>query len=128
MATQQQLAGSWNEIKKNVKEKWNNVTDADLRQVEGDINRLVSMIQHKSGEARDKIEEFVMKYSESSADMMSSAAAAAKDYASQAVAAARDGWGTAATTIKRHPAETAVISFGSGVLLGVVLGLLSQRR
>jgi hypothetical protein len=30
--------------------------------------------------------------------------------------------------VKRHPAESVVVSFGTGLLLGVVVGLVAKSR
>ncbi len=58
MAMQQQLRGNWHEIKGALKKKWGQLTDQELTAAEGDTERLIGLIQRKTGETRDAIERF----------------------------------------------------------------------
>ena len=51
------LKGKWKEIKGGVKEKWGKLTDDDLAQVEGNIEKLLGLLQQKYGYAKDKAEQ-----------------------------------------------------------------------
>ena len=51
------LKGQWKEIKGGVKEKWGKLTDDDLTQVEGNIEKLLGLLQQKYGYAKDKAEQ-----------------------------------------------------------------------
>jgi uncharacterized protein YjbJ (UPF0337 family) len=62
------LKGKWKEIKGGVKEKWGKLTDDDLTQVEGNIEKLLELLQQKYGYAKDKAEQeyddFIGRYKE----------------------------------------------------------------
>ena len=62
------LKGQWKEIKGGVKEKWGKLTDDDLTQVEGNIEKLLGLLQQKYGYAKDKAEQeykdFIGRYKE----------------------------------------------------------------
>lgn len=45
-----QVEGNWNQFKGVVKEKWNDLTDDDLEQMEGRRDRIVGKIQERYGE------------------------------------------------------------------------------
>lgn len=54
--------GQWTQIKGKVKEKWGNLTDNDLTQIEGKREQLVGRIQERYGirkeEAENQVKEF----------------------------------------------------------------------
>jgi uncharacterized protein YjbJ (UPF0337 family) len=135
MLTKEELSGSWNDIKGQVKQEWGNISDNDLKQVEGSVDRLVGMIQQKTGKARTEIEKTLRSLSEGSAGMLSGASQAihgatqaVQDYAGQASDMAKDQYGRAESVVRERPAESVIVSFGTGVLLGVVVGLLCRSK
>jgi uncharacterized protein YjbJ (UPF0337 family) len=54
----QQLQGTWNRLRGEIKEKWSNLTDDDLQLQGGNIEQVVGKIQQKTGESREAIEDF----------------------------------------------------------------------
>ena len=139
MLTKEELSGTWNDIKGRVKQEWGNITDDDLKAVEGSIDRLVGLIQKKSGEARLEVEKTLRSLSEQSAGMLGSAsqavqgaAQAAQDYAhqyaGQATDMAKEQYTRAQDLVRQRPAESVIVSFGTGVLIGVVVGLLVRSK
>jgi uncharacterized protein YjbJ (UPF0337 family) len=56
-ATQQKWEGRWTQLKGRVKEFWADITDDDLTGLEGDYDRLVGLIEERTGEAREEIEQ-----------------------------------------------------------------------
>ena len=58
-----QMEGKWNQYKGQAKEKWGNLTDDDLKVINGRRQQLVGKIQERYGIAReaaeDQAEEFV---------------------------------------------------------------------
>src|SRR5579859_7977118 len=58
MISQQEFQGHWNQLKGQVKEKWGQLTDNDLTSVEGNLEKLVGLIQQKTGTARREVENF----------------------------------------------------------------------
>ena len=53
------MKGKWNQLKGEVKRKWGQVTDDDLLQVEGNMDKLIGKIQERTGEQRDAIRQWL---------------------------------------------------------------------
>jgi len=128
MATQEQLKGNWNEIKGKIKKEWGSITDDELRQAEGNIGQLVGVIQKKTGQARNEIEKSLNNLLSESQDYFEGAQRAAQQYATQAAESAKEQYAQAEDLVRRHPAESLVIAFGTGLLLGVVVGLVTRSK
>ena len=58
------LRGNWNIAKGKIKQQWGELTDDDLDYQEGREEELVGRIQRKTGERKERINEFFenMKY------------------------------------------------------------------
>ena len=56
------LKGKWKEIKGSVKEKWGNLTDDDLAEVEGKQEKLLGLLQSKYGYSKDKAAQEFNKF------------------------------------------------------------------
>lgn len=128
MTTQEQLIGTWNELKGRIEEEWGEIADDEWTECQGSVDRIVGLIQRRTGEARQEIQQKMEAWCEQSGHVFSDATAAVQDYASQAVEFAKQNFGEAQDVVKRHPAESVIVSFGTGLLLGVVLGLVSKSR
>jgi uncharacterized protein YjbJ (UPF0337 family) len=59
MVNAQALQGQWNQVRGELKKKWGQLTDDDLRFTNGNIDQLIGKIQQRTGEARDAIEQFL---------------------------------------------------------------------
>jgi uncharacterized protein YjbJ (UPF0337 family) len=49
--------GDWNIMKGKLKQKWANLTDDDLTNVEGKTDELIGRIQKRTGESREAVEK-----------------------------------------------------------------------
>jgi uncharacterized protein YjbJ (UPF0337 family) len=49
------IKGNWNEVKGKIKKKYGEVTDDDLKYVEGKEDELIGRLQKKLGKSRDEI-------------------------------------------------------------------------
>jgi uncharacterized protein YjbJ (UPF0337 family) len=149
MATRQQLQGKWNEVKGRLKERWGQLTDDDLVRGEGNVEQLVGVIQQKTGRAREEVEKFIDEVVEGSSNTMDRVASAAREYAGDASEAMRrgydqasdtvkrgyeqasqkfsEGYQTAEETVRRNPMESVAVSFGAGIVAGVLVGLMLKR-
>ena len=58
------LKGNWNIAKGKIKQEWGELTDDDLDYKEGKEDELVGRIQKKTGESKERVNEFLdnMKY------------------------------------------------------------------
>lgn len=51
------LEGNWNMLKGKVKEKWGQLTDNDLTEIQGKKDQLIGKLQKKYGYAKDRAEK-----------------------------------------------------------------------
>jgi uncharacterized protein YjbJ (UPF0337 family) len=140
MATNtQKLAGSWNEIKGQVKEKWGQLTDDDLKIGNGNIDQLIGRIQHKTGEARESIEKFLDGLSDKGSSMASNAAESVSRFAQGAGEHLREnadqvgdtlhqGYEQAYRMVRNNPTQSVAAVFGIGIGLGLLVGLSLRSR
>ena len=54
-----QMKGTWNEVKGKLKQKYAQLTDDDLRYVEGKEEELLGRIQKRTGKTRDELERAI---------------------------------------------------------------------
>jgi uncharacterized protein YjbJ (UPF0337 family) len=139
MVNTQQLQGSWNRIKGQVKEKWGNLTEDDLQVSGGNIDQVIGRIQQKTGETREAIEEFLSSATSRGASSVSQAMETAGHYVQRAGGQVRDqyqavaeqmgqGYERAQHVVRHYPTQSIVAVFGAGVALGVLVGLSMRSR
>jgi uncharacterized protein YjbJ (UPF0337 family) len=139
MVNAQVLQGQWNQVRGQLKKKWGQLTDDDLKFANGNLDQLVGRIQHKTGEAREAIEGLLDEFTAQGASSVAQAAEAAKNYAGYATDQVREGYNrisdqfgrqyeASQDMIRENPARTVATAFGVGVLLGVVVGLALRSR
>jgi len=139
MVNAQVLKGQWNEVRGQLKKKWGQLTDDDLRSTNGNVDQLVGIIQRKTGEAREEIEQFLDAVTAQGASAVSQAADTVGQYGRIATDRMRDGYNrlsdelgreyeTSRTLIRENPAQSVATAFGVGILLGVVVGLALRSR
>ena len=139
MTNQQILEGNWNAIRGKLHKKWGQLTDDDLPQIRGDADQIIGIIQHKTGEARDAIEQYLQGTSGSAASAIGTAAATVRDYvrhasetvqhtAKQAAGQMRAGYDGAERFVRDRPGESLLVCFGVGLITGVVIALSLRSR
>ena len=124
MMNQQILEGNWNEIKGKLRQKWGQLTDDDLPQIRGDADQIVGIIQRKTGEAREAIEQYLQEMSGSAA----SAIGTVRDCAQHAADQVRAGYDGAERFVRDRPGESLLVCFGVGLITGVVIALSLRSR
>lgn len=60
-ATEQKWTGRWEQVKGRAKQLWADLTDDDLKRAEGNYDELVGLINERTGESRERIEELLGK-------------------------------------------------------------------
>jgi len=139
MVNTQVLQGQWNQVRGQLKKKWGQLTEDDLKFANGNLDQLVGRIQNKTGEAREAIESFLDEMTSQGASAVSQAAESVKNYAGYASDQVRDGYNrisdqlgrryeASQDLIRENPARTVATAFGVGVVLGVVVGLALRSR
>jgi len=126
MTTNQELRGKWQSVIGSVKNRFGQITDDELMQVEGDLEQLSGLIQQKTGQSREAVESFLSDCCDSGSalDQVGAIAAGAgesiREGYDQAAEQTRQGYEATVKTLSRHPLE----SVGVAVCLGVGIGLL----
>jgi len=134
MANTQTFQGSWNQLLGEIKHRWGNLTDDDLRIGEGQLDKLIGKIQQRTGESRQEIERYVHQMASSGASMMSSAAQTVGQYANtareqlgdrfgQLSEQASEGYERASRMIRQNPSQSVAVVFGVGLVLGIIAGM-----
>lgn len=134
---QQKIQGNWNEISGKLRSKWGQLANDDLEKYKGDTSQLVGMIQRKTGEAREKIQEYLDDLTAEGAHGISRTMETVGAYASQAMDSAREGaetvaekvregYETAEKTLQTRPVQSAALAFGAGLVAGVLLSVIMR--
>jgi uncharacterized protein YjbJ (UPF0337 family) len=144
---QQTLEGNWNEIKGKLHERWGQLTQDDLQKARGNVDQLVGLIQRKTGEARERVEQYLSEltsnggtatkvaeavrgYASTAADSVRGYASSAADTAEEARARAaemvRGGFIQTERMIQQRPMESLAVGFGAGLITGVIIGLVMR--
>jgi uncharacterized protein YjbJ (UPF0337 family) len=63
-----QLQGKWHQMKGEVKAQWGKLTNDDLEQVNGNLEKLVGVVQERYGYARERAEKEVAAFRKQQAD------------------------------------------------------------
>src|SRR6476620_11920332 len=87
MSTQEKVIGNWNQFKGKVKQRWGQLTDDELSEVEGNFDQLVGLVQQKTGEARSQIEKTLSSFSDNAGSAFTQATETARQYMDQATGA-----------------------------------------
>jgi uncharacterized protein YjbJ (UPF0337 family) len=127
MNTQEKVMGNWNQVKGKVKQKWGQLTDDELSEVEGNFDQLIGLVQQKTGQAREQIERVLGEISDQAGGSFTQATEAAREYAGLRERTMQ-GYEQAADMIRSRPAESVAVAFGTGILLGIVVGLIAGSR
>jgi uncharacterized protein YjbJ (UPF0337 family) len=144
----QGLQGQWNQLKGEVKKKWGQLTDDDLRWSNGNIDQLIGRIQARTGESREAVEEYFNHLTSQGASALSGAVESVGQAASQATNRLREGYsqvsdaardqygqardmmseqyGQARDMMVRNPMQWVAAAFGLGFLAGMIAGYASS--
>ena len=139
MVNQTVLEENWNDIKATLKSKWQQLSDHDLRGFRGSADQLVQMIQRRTGQARNVIENQleemiaqgrtiqnqVGQFFSGAASQAGEAYGEGYDLAAQRLA---DGYKQASRYAKENPGAAVAILFGSGLLAGLGVAMLMRRK
>ena len=139
MSTQEKVLGNWNQLKGKVKQRWGQLTDDELQEVEGNIDQLIGLVQQKMGEARQQIERAIVKLNEDAGGTFTQATETARQYADQATEAlrgateqikerGREHYDDAQEMFRRRPAESVAVAFGTGLVVGLIVGMIASSR
>jgi uncharacterized protein YjbJ (UPF0337 family) len=137
MVTQDILQGNWEEIKGKLRKKWGQLTDNDLAQQVGNVEQLTGLIQRKTGEGRQAIEDYLSELGDNASSTIGAASEKVRQYARQASDAYGDvqkqaldqlgaGYTEAQRFVRDQPAVSLLVCFGVGLLAGLIIA--TSRR
>ena len=129
----QGLQGQWNQLKGEVKKRWGQLSDDDLKWSGGNIDQLVGRIQQRTGESREAIEKYLDQLTSQGSSAISSAVETVGSYANEVSHRLRDHYGqfseqaqegyqSARDVVVRNPMQWLAVAFGIGVLTGMFMG------
>jgi uncharacterized protein YjbJ (UPF0337 family) len=129
----QGLQGQWNQLKGEIKKRWGQLTDDDLRWTGGNIDQLIGRIQQRTGETREVIERYLDQLTAQGSSAVSSAVETVGSYANEVSHRLRDHYGqfsdqahegylSAREVVVRNPMQWLAVAFGVGVLTGMFMG------
>jgi uncharacterized protein YjbJ (UPF0337 family) len=133
------MTGNWNQLKGKVKQHWGQLTDDELSEVEGNVDQLIGLVQQKTGDARQNIEKVIRGFSKDAGSGFTQVTETARQYANQATEALRGAgdqlrergmhqYEDAQEMVRRRPAEAVAMAFGTGLVVGLVVGLMASSR
>ena len=133
------MEANWNDIKANLKSKWQQLSDRDLQSFKGSADQLVHMIQRRTGQAKNVIENQLEEMIAQGREIQNQVGQFFSGAASQAgevynegydVTAQRlaEGYKQASKYAKENPGAAVAILFGSGLLAGLGAAMLMRRR
>ncbi len=151
MITKEQAQGNWKSIVGKVKEKFGQITGDELTSLEGNLDKLIGLVQQKSGQSREWVEAFLTDASGTAKNVAQQVGEKTSQYAHQAAdvvrenyenlseaaqhgyeqlsAAASRSYDSTAKAVSNRPFESIAIALGCGILTGLVVGLsLANRR
>ncbi|QDT90811.1 CsbD family protein [Gimesia algae] len=129
MATKVELSGKWKTIAGAVKKKYGQITDNDLKQVEGNLDQLAGLIQKKTGQTQKQIKEFyeeccgsVDSVGGQAAELAGGAGEAVRERYDKATEQARQGYNETIKTVAQKPLASVGIALGVGIVCGLIIG------
>lgn len=152
MMTKEQAQGNWKSIVGAVKEKFGQITGDELTSVEGNLDKLIGLVQRKSGQSREWVEAFLSDASGTTKNLVQQVSDKTTQYAQQAAETVREnydhltdaaqrgyeqlsdaasrGYDSTVKAVTNRPLESVAIALGCGVLTGLIVGLslASKRR
>jgi uncharacterized protein YjbJ (UPF0337 family) len=137
--SQSEISGAWNDLKGRIKEEWGVLTEDDLKSAEGHVDRLVGLIQRKTGQAKRQIEDTLQQLLSEPDSVVKRATASTRHVADQTLGAVRDvaewareaaegGYAEAEDFVRSRPTESVLVALGTGLVVGVVIGLVVRSR
>jgi uncharacterized protein YjbJ (UPF0337 family) len=139
MVSQESMSANWHSIVGKVKEKFGQITGDDLTKIQGNVDQLVGLIERKTGQTREQVEEFLQgccdttsdtyrKVAERSQKMIGQASDMIDEGIKQVSDRANEGYEYAKETVSRRPAESLAVVAGLGLLAGFAIGMSMCSR
>ncbi len=137
--TAEQLAGSWEEIKGKIREKWGQLSDDELERHKGSAEQLIGFVERETGQARHDIETFISEAAGGASGVMAKVREHAGEFIDRASETIQKQYGNVSNkvaagyedvkaSVRENPAASVATAFGAGLLFGIVLTLVLHSR
>lgn len=135
---QQLVEQKWNQIRGALKAKWSQLTDEDLKMIDGDSRKLVALVHQKTNLPLHEIEEGIDEIASQSEGLLSRIARTASEFAqsagqyaqsagqyvqsagSQVAEPMQRAYSQAREMVEARPLPSVAGSFAAGMLLGIL--------
>jgi ElaB/YqjD/DUF883 family membrane-anchored ribosome-binding protein len=129
---QEQVADRWNSIRQAIRQRWAQITEEDLRAIDGDSRKLVALVNQKTDMPLHEIEAAIDEIAQQSGGLLSRVLSSASDFAADAsrrvAEPAQEAWRQARTVVAERPMASLGGAFGAGLVVGLCCGLLLFER
>lgn len=135
---QQLVEQKWDQIRGALKAKWSQLTDQDLKMIDGDSRKLVALVHQKTNLPLHEIEEGIDAIAAQSEGLLSRIARTASEFAqaaghyaqsagSQVAAPMQRAYSQARDMVEARPLPSVASSFAAGMLLGILAYALTAE-
>jgi uncharacterized protein YjbJ (UPF0337 family) len=140
MITKEELGSKWNLMADAIKEKFHQVTDEELREVNGSVQRLIALLQQKTGQNRQQVEAFMSDVCAQNGSTLANFYETMSGYAESASASiqkgykqlsqhAQEGFSQSSDAIASRPVLSVGAALGIGLIAGIAIGMsLAESR
>lgn len=136
---EQVLEGGWKQVKGKIHQRWGQISDDELEESRGNVEQLVGLILQKTGETRQQVEEYLEQVAANGGSGVARVTEAVRSSAEQAAGAAqqamervsdsaRVGYIETERMVRERPWESLAVCFGTGLITGVVVGLMMRSK
>lgn len=126
------VAEKWRSIRSAIQARWSEITNDDLKMIDGDSRKLVALVNQKTNMPLHEIEQAIDEIAAQSGGLLSrimqstsDMAAAASDRISEP---ASEAYRQMRQTVASRPAASLAGVFGAGAIVGLCCGLLLLDR
>lgn len=123
MVNPQMISGNWNEVKGKLRERWGDLTDDELDQVHGNADQLFGLLQKKTGESREALED-QLDHLLGNESWYQATKHRLEDFGQSAAGAVQGGASYTAYQVREHPEGSLATCFTAGLVTGIVVALL----
>jgi len=136
---QQLVEQKWDQIRSAIKTKWSQLTDEDLRMIDGDSRKLVALVHQKTNLPIHEIEDGIDQIAAQSEGLLSrivrtagefaqSASSFAQSAGSQVAEPVQKAYTQARQLVEARPLPSLASAFAAGMLLGILTYALSAEE
>jgi ElaB/YqjD/DUF883 family membrane-anchored ribosome-binding protein len=136
---QQLVEQKWTQIRSALKARWSQLTDEDLRMIDGDSRKLVALVHQKTNLPLHEIEEGIDQIAAESEGLISRIARTASEFAQSAGSFAQSAGSQVSQPVQRaytqarelveaRPLPSVASAFAAGMLLGILTYALSAEE